>query len=79
MNLNNITSVIHNSQNADFKNYVYTKIYSSSDTEVTINSTEVELVKGTILNLRIYNTSLNPNVYLIGLDKNMLFPKNLNL
>ena len=79
MNLNNRASVIHNTQNLDFNNYIYTKVYSSSDTTVTINSTSVDLVKGVVLNMNIYEITPNPNVYLMGLNKNTLFPKYVNL
>ncbi len=77
--ITNLKTVIHNSQDADFENYIYTKVYSSANATVTINSTSILLVSGVVLDVRVTNITPDPNVYLIGVNNSVIFPNNIQL
>ena len=77
--ISNLKSIIHNSQDADFENYIYTKVYASTNANVTINSTPILLVAGVVLDIRVNNITPDANVFLIGVNNSVIFPDNVKL
>jgi hypothetical protein len=58
--------VVHDLDNADFSNYVYTQILSSETKVVTINGQNVQLFTGKPLPIRITRITRTSNIVLFG-------------
>lgn len=66
-------SIIHESSNADFSNYVYTQVYAGDDASVDINGTTVTMKGGSIIDIRVKSISSTANIYVIGNPINTLY------
>jgi hypothetical protein len=66
--MNNLNSVIHDAYTqADLTKFLYTKIYSSVSTTITLNGTSVPLTPGVVLDIRVKDISVSTSgVFLIG-------------
>lgn len=61
-----VNRIIHESGNADFDNFVYTKVYAGAAATPTINGTAVTMAAGTSIEIVLGNISNTANVYVIG-------------
>ena len=72
------TKIIHKYDSTDFTNYYYWKLYFAGDGLWTINSTNVQGVAGTVIEMKIHTTPVNisgsTDLYLMGDIKPYLGP-----
>lgn len=66
-----LNSVIHAAANADLTNYVYTQVYTSTDTSPTINGVIVNMASGNPIDILVKSISATANVYVIGYPKTL--------
>lgn len=62
---NGIYSIIHAAGDADFNNYVYTKVYAGAATTATINGVSVTMAAGSDLDIKVRSIA-GANVYVLG-------------
>lgn len=63
---NNLPTKIHETPNADTKNYIYYKVYSSVDATININGTSVPMKVGTVLDIGINKIGSVSGIYVMG-------------
>lgn len=64
--MRDLSNKISSATNADFNNYVYTRVYASANATPTINGTVVTMVGGSSIEILVKSISATPNVYVIG-------------
>lgn len=67
-----IYNIIKPSNEADFDNEYYTRVYAGADATPTINGISVPMIKGGVIDIIVKNISPTPNIFVLGTNASVI-------